>query len=154
MKKFVLILTCLLAGYLSSEAQTSLTSKTITMEKVSPNIYVRNIKQTIDFYKQLGFDVLTAVPDKGNPVFVLMRCGAVTFMFQTFESIGNTLPLISRNDGGSLLLYIKVANISALFVKIKDKVTIVHGLEKTFYGATEFSIIDNNKYLLTFAEYE
>ena len=28
------------------------------------------------------------------------------------------------------------------------------GLEKTFYGATEFSIIDNNDYLLTFAEQE
>jgi len=47
-----------------------------------------------------------------------------------------------------------VENISALFVKIKDKVAIVHGLEKTFYGATEFSIVDNNNYLLTFAEYE
>jgi uncharacterized glyoxalase superfamily protein PhnB len=83
-----------------------------------------------------------------------MRCGGVTFMFQTFESIGNTLPLISRNDGGSLLLYIKVENIHALFVKIKDKATILHGIEKTFYGATEFSIKDNNDYLLTFAEYE
>lgn len=154
MKKFALILNGLLAGYLSTEAQTPLSSKAITMETVSPNIYVRNIKQTVDFYKQLGFDVLTTVPDKGDPVFVLMRCGGVTFMFQTFESIGNTLPLISRNDGGSLLLYIKVENISALFVKIKDKVAIVHGLEKTFYGATEFSIVDNNNYLLTFAEYE
>jgi hypothetical protein len=27
---------------------------------------------------------------------------------------------------------------------------VIKGLEKTFYGATEFSIEDNNGYLLTF----
>ena len=75
-------------------------------------------------------------------------------MFQTFKSIENTLPMVSRMDGGSLLLYIKVKNIRGLFEEVKGKVTIVHGLEKTFYGATEFSIKDNNNYLLTFAENE
>jgi uncharacterized glyoxalase superfamily protein PhnB len=154
MKNFTLILTCLLAGCLSLQAQTTLTTKPITLENISPNIYVRNIRQTVEFYKLLGFEIVTTVPDKGDPVFVLMRCGGVRFMFQTFESIGNTLPQISRNDGGSLLLYIKVENIRALFEKIKDKVTVLVGLEKTFYGATEFSIKDNNNYMLTFAEYE
>jgi uncharacterized glyoxalase superfamily protein PhnB len=33
-------------------------------------------------------------------------------------------------------------------------VTVVKGLEKQFYGATEFSIKDNNGYVLTFAEDE
>jgi hypothetical protein len=37
---------------------------------------------------------------------------------------------------------------------IKDKVTVLKGLEKTFYGATEFSILDNNGYVLTFADDE
>jgi uncharacterized glyoxalase superfamily protein PhnB len=124
------------------------------METISPNIYVRNIQQTIDLYKLMGFEIVTTVPDKGDPIFVMMRCEGVTFMFQTFESIGDTLPMVSRHDGGSLLLYIKVKNIRVLFENIKDKVPVVHGLEKTFYGATEFSVKDNNNYLLTFAEHE
>jgi len=124
------------------------------METISPNIYVRNIQQTIDLYKIMGFEIVTTVPEKGDPIFVMMRCGGVTFMFQTFESIGDTLPLVSRIDGGSLLLYINVKNIRALFEKIKDKVPVVQGLEKTFYGATEFSVKDNNNYLLTFAEHD
>jgi hypothetical protein len=33
-------------------------------------------------------------------------------------------------------------------------VNVIKELEKTFYGATEFSIEDNNGYLLTFAEDE
>lgn len=131
-----------------------MTDKAIVLENISPNIYVRNIKQTIDLYQLIGFEIVTAVPEKGDPIFVLMRCGGVTFMFQTFDSIGDAMPLVSRNDGGSLLLYIKVKNISELFKKIENKVTVLHGLEKTFYGATEFSVKDNNNYLLTFAEHE
>ena len=75
-------------------------------------------------------------------------------MFQTFESLGEDLPQINRKNGGSLLFYIQLKNIREFFNKIQNKVNILKGLEKTFYGATEFSILDNNGYILTFAEDE
>jgi uncharacterized glyoxalase superfamily protein PhnB len=84
----------------------------------------------------------------------MMTNGKVTFMFQTFESLADELPGISRTKGGALLLYNNLANIQSFFDQIKDKVTVLKGLEKTFYGATEFSILDNNNYVLTFAEHE
>jgi uncharacterized glyoxalase superfamily protein PhnB len=80
--------------------------------------------------------------------------GSVTFMFQTFESLANDLPEISRTNGASQLLYINLKNINAFFEEIKDKVTVLKGLETTFYGATEFSILDNNNFVLTFAEHQ
>lgn len=124
------------------------------METVSPNLYVKDLQETISFYKILGFQIITEVPDNGNPVFVLMMNGSVTFMFQTFASIESMLPVVSRQNGGSLLLYIKVENIRWFYEDIKDKVTVLQGLETTFYGATEFSIQDNNNFMLTFAEDE
>lgn len=124
------------------------------MKSVSPNIFVKDINKTIDFYKQLGFSLTTTVPEEGNFIFVMMTCGNVTFMFQTFESLGSELPAISRHDGGSLLLYIQTEGIRKFYDQIKDKVTVVKGLEKTFYGATEFAILDINNYILTFAEDE
>ena len=124
------------------------------METVSPNIFVTDIKQTINFYKQLGFNVVTTVPEQGDIIWAMMTCGNVTFMFQTFESLGNDLPVISRQNGGSLLLYIQITEIIKFFDQIKDNVKVVKKHEKTFYGATEFSIEDNNGYLLTFAEDE
>jgi uncharacterized glyoxalase superfamily protein PhnB len=134
-------------------AQTKLAgNEPASMESVSPNIFVRDIKATIDFYKILGFKVATTVPEGNDPVFVMMTCGTATFMFQTFRSIENSLPIISRTDGASLLLYIKVKDIRSLYEKIKDRIPILHEMEKTFYGATEFSIKDNNNYLLTFAQ--
>jgi uncharacterized glyoxalase superfamily protein PhnB len=125
------------------------------MQTVSPNIFVYDIKSTIAYYEKLGFRVITSVPDdNGEMVFVLMMNETTTFMFQTFKSIENKLPSVSRTNGGSLLLYIQMKGIRAFFEKIKDQVAIHSGLEKTFYGATEFSVIDPNNFLLTFAEDE
>jgi len=68
--------------------------------------------------------------------------------------LGDELPEINRTSGGSLLLYIQVSKIRDLFAKVSSEISILKGLEKTFYGATEFSILDNNGYVLTFAEDE
>ena len=124
------------------------------MDTVSPNFFVKDLKQTIGFYEMLGFELKLTVPETGDFVFALMSCGNVTFMFQTFSSLADELPEINRQDGGSLLLYIKTQNIRTFFESLKGKVTVIKGLEKTFYGSTEFSIKDNNGYVLTFAEDE
>ena len=138
------------------------------LDSLSPNLFVRDIRSTIEFYKILGFHLIMSVPGEGKGegegegedegkdelVWAMVTSGKVTFMFQTFQSLGDTLPQISRQDGGSLLFYIKIQQIRAFFESIKDKVNVVHGLQKTFYGATEFSITDPNNYLLTFAEDE
>ncbi|MBS1542192.1 MAG: glyoxalase [Bacteroidetes bacterium] len=124
------------------------------MESLTPNIFVREINKTIDYYQQLGFSVSARVPENGVPVWVMMNCGDVNIMFQTFQSVEGTLPVVSRVDGGSLLLYIKMKGTRVFYNRIKDHVDILSGLEKTFYGATEFSIRDLNNYMLTFAEDE
>jgi uncharacterized glyoxalase superfamily protein PhnB len=124
------------------------------MESLSPNLFVKDMNETIEFYKTLGFNLVMNVPETGDFVWAMMTRGSVSFMFQTFASLGDTLPDVSRAGGGSLLLYIKLKNIRAFFDSVKDKVTVIQGLEKTFYGATEFSIKDNNGFLLTFAEDE
>ena len=125
------------------------------MESLSPNIFVDNMNETIEFYRSIGFQMVMTVPEAGeDPVWAMLTNGGVTVMFQTFGSLGEDLPEISRNNGGSLLFYIKLKNIRAFFEEIKDKVKVLKGLEATFYGATEFSILDNNNYVLTFAEDE
>ena len=124
------------------------------MESLSPNIFVHDLNKTIEFYKILGFSIVTTVPESGELDWAMMSCGKVTVMFQTFKNLADKLPEISRKDGGSLLLYIQLTGIRGFFETIKNKVPILHGLEKTFYGATEFSVKDNNGYVLTFAEDE
>lgn len=127
-------------------------SKFKTMESLTPTIFVKDMNATIAFYKQLGFETVMTVPETGNPDWAMMMNGSVTMMFQTFASLGGALAEVNRKDGGSLLFYIKLKGIHAFHEKIKGNSKVVAGLNKTFYGATEFSIVDNNGYVLTFAE--
>ncbi len=129
------------------------------MESLAPNIFVKDMNATIAFYKQLGFETIMTVPDpdsnrEGDFDWVMMMKEGVTFMFQTFASLGEVLPEINRTNGGSLLFYIKLKGIRAFHDQVKSKAKVIVELSKTFYGATEFSIVDNNGYVLTFAEDE
>ncbi|MCO5947299.1 glyoxalase [Mucilaginibacter flavidus] len=125
------------------------------MESISPNIFTHNMRETVAFYDALGFQIVMNMPETGDRFdWVMMVNGSVTMMFQSFSSLGEELPEISRQNGASQLLYIKIKKIREYFEKIKYQVTVLKGLEITFYGATEFSILDNNNYVLTFAEDE
>jgi uncharacterized glyoxalase superfamily protein PhnB len=123
------------------------------MSSLSPNIYVENVQTTIDYYQQLGFSVVMIVPEEGiNPVWVMMQREDVTIMFESYANIEGRLPQIKRSNGGSLLFYVKVRGVEQYFESIKGFANVLHPLQKTFYGATEFSIEDCNGYVLTFAD--
>lgn len=123
------------------------------MSSFSANIYVNDVKSSIEFYKLLGFTVVMSVPEDGlNPVWVMMQREEVTIMFESFANIEGKLPQINRTSGGSLLFYIKVEQVESYFESIKNHVNVLQPLQKTFYGATEFSIEDCNGFVLTFAD--
>jgi len=124
------------------------------METLTPNFFVHNINETVRFYERLGFRETARVPESGDVIWLMMQCGDVNIMMQTFESLGDKLRMVNRTNGGSLLLYIKTKNIRSLYNQLTGDPCVVTALEKTFYGATEFSVLDNNNYLLTFAEDE
>ncbi|MDP1676992.1 MAG: VOC family protein [Bacteroidota bacterium] len=124
------------------------------METLTPNIFVKDMNRTIEFYTMLGFTVTLSVPEKGEYDWVMMTNGSVTMMFQTFANLGSELPDVKRSNGGSLIFYIKMKQIRSFFESIKGKVYVVQEIHKTFYGATEFAIKDCNDYILTFAEDE
>lgn len=125
------------------------------MQSLAPNIFVGDMNATIAFYQKLGFQITNSVPDSGDYVWVMMTSGKVTIMFQSFESLKDELPEISREQSsGPLLLYIQTQDIRTFYLEVSKFAKVIKGLEKTFYGATEFTIQDNNGIVLTFAEDE
>jgi predicted lactoylglutathione lyase len=124
------------------------------MESATSNFFVNDIQATIRFYTKLGFTVVNAVPNEQEAVWVMMQAGAVTMMFQNYESLGGELPQILRESGCSMLTYIQVKQIRKMRSELSSEISVLKELNKTFYGATEFSIVDNNGYVLTFAEDE
>ncbi|MBX7183442.1 MAG: VOC family protein [Bacteroidia bacterium] len=125
------------------------------MNTITPNLFVKDLSKSLIFYQNLGFSVVNRVPEEGDPVWAMLKCGEVVIMLQSLDSLGEELPEIKRSRGGALLLYIQIKGIRTFFDKLQAQpIPILKGLEKTFYGATEFSIADPDDFVLTFAEDE
>jgi uncharacterized glyoxalase superfamily protein PhnB len=135
------------------------------MKKLTPNLMVKDVKETVEFYKNiLGFElvmavpetqdgVLTEIPTDKKVVYALVKNNSVEIMFQTEKSLKDDVPAFANvHIGASISLYVEVENLEDFYSKAKDKVEIVKDLFTTWYGMKEFYIRDNNGYILCFAQ--
>ena len=134
-------------------------------KKLTPNISVKNVRDTVLFYQDiLGFKLEMVVPNDRNIIekslsedeiydYAMMSKDEVFVMFLEENSLKKDIPLFKDiTQGASLLFYIDVEDINAVYDSLRDKVEIVKKLEKTWYGMKEFYIKDCNGYILGFGE--
>jgi len=136
-----------------------------TMKKLNPNLMVKDVKKTVEFYqKNLGFQLIMAVPETQDGilneipvdkkvVYALVKNGDVEIMFQAEKSFKEDVPVLKDAQiGASCTFYIELENVEDFYNSIKDKVDVVKEIFTTWYGMKEFYIRDNNGYILTIAE--
>ncbi len=123
-------------------------------KSITPNLMVENVEETVKFYERLGFSATATVPkDGGGLQFAIMLKENLMLMFQDRESLTGEYPILSvPKTQPSVSLYIVVDSVNTYYENMKDSYTVESALHKTFYGATEFAIRDNNGYILTFTE--
>jgi len=119
-----------------------------------PNLMVKDVEKTIDFYTNvLSFNVLATVPEKSPFVFAMVNANGIIISFQEEKSIKEEYPQLEKYpQGGCLTLYIHVTDVNGLYEKVKGKAKIAKEMHKTLYETTEFAIEDCNGYILTFAQ--
>lgn len=130
------------------------------MKNLAPNLMVADVNKTAEFYQQVfGFQVIEKVPDMAEPdsgkwQFAILHLGGVTIMLQNQRTLIEDIPSFANQPiGGTMTLYIDVEDVRSLFEKVKSHVTLFkEGLYETFYGTTEFTMVDPNGYILTFAQ--
>lgn len=124
------------------------------LKDLTPNLMVKDVNQTVDFYRDhLGFTLSMSVPDTGTFSWALMHHEEISIMFQTQESLAEDLPLVNtRTSMGGALFYLNVEGIHEWYEKLKEVTTVLSPPAEKFYGATEFSFLDCNGYIITFAE--
>jgi uncharacterized glyoxalase superfamily protein PhnB len=124
------------------------------ISKITPNIMVEDVNKTVEFYTQvLDFELITSVPESGQFNWAMVQNGETALMFQSRASLTEEVPLFQdRPIGGALTFYTNVADVKAWLEKLKGKVEITHELNTTFYGATEFTFLDCNGHVFTFAQ--
>lgn len=127
----------------------------MTLKDSTPNLMVKDVRKTVDFYTNiLDFNLIASVPEGGEElVFAIVQSGGAMFMFQEENSLKEEYPQLAKfPQGGGLTFYIHVSDIHGLYAKLKGKVTIAKEMHETFYGSTDFAIEDCNGYILTFSQ--
>ena len=120
------------------------------MGYISPTLAVRNMKQTIEFYKNsLGFKVGMAFPDADNPEYVDLSKDGMVLMFIPAENIG-----IGSEEklGVGVNIYMQIdGDIDEYYNELKNKgVKIVVDIKDEPYGIRDFTVEDIDGYKLTF----
>ena len=123
-------------------------------QKLTPNLVVADVARSVAYYRDvLGCELTQTVPDAAPYVFATVRSGSVEIFLNAREAAEAEYPaLVERPIGGTLTLFIEIADIHGLHESLKDRVTIVMPLEKKWYGVTEFAIADPDGWVITFAQ--
>lgn len=122
------------------------------MQEIISNFMTDDMSATLSFYRDvLGFKVTNSVPDEEPYTWVSLGKDKGSIMFQTRESLNNDFGVWADDPlGATINLYIIVEDIKALYSQVQGKAELVKELNKTFYNMQEFTIKDNNGYVLTF----
>ncbi|UOY06846.1 VOC family protein [Muricauda sp. SCSIO 64092] len=133
--------------------------------KLTPNLEVTNIRETIAFYQSvLGFSLVMAVPETQDGieqtlaeakeyVYALVRKDSVEMMFQRTDSFKEDVPLAKDlSMGASVSFYMEIDGLDRFYEQIKGRGLHPTELKTAWYGMREFYLTDNNGYILGFAE--
>lgn len=120
------------------------------MGYLSPMLAVRNMKETIEFYKNtLGFKMGMAFPDADNPEYADLSKDGMVLMFIPAKDhgIGSEEKL-----GIGVYLYMEIdGNIDEYYAELKNKgVNIMADIKDEPYGIRDFTVEDPDGYRLTF----
>ena len=127
-----------------------------TLNKLTPNLIVANVDRSLCVLRRrAGIHKAGTVPDASPLVFASVGSGPVEIFLNAPEPAVAEYPAFKdRPIGGTLTLFIDVADIHAAYESLKDRVQVVMPLEKKWYGVTEFAFTDPDGYVITFAERE
>ncbi len=120
------------------------------MGYLSPTLAVRNMRETIEFYKNsLGFEMGLVFPDANNPRYAELSKDGMVLMFISAKDckIGSEEKL-----GIGVNLYMQIdGDIDEYYQELKRRrVKIAVDIADEPYGIRDFTVEDINGYQLTF----
>jgi len=120
------------------------------MGYISPTLAARNMKQTIEFYKNsLGFKMGMVFPDADNPEYADLSKDGMVLMFIPAANIG-----IGSQEklGVGLNIYMQIdGDIDEYHNELRNKgVKIAVDIKDEPYGIRDFTVEDIDGYRLTF----
>ena len=124
-----------------------MTATTHIGTRLVPALLVRDMSETLKFYRRLGFRLTGCHPAEADATWAEVQRDAVVFQFHT-EPPGATPP----TPVCSGTFYLFPQSVTLLADELRGKVEFAWGPEVMDYGAREFGVQDPNGYYLAFSE--
>lgn len=142
-----------LSGLVSGQAKTEEINRHMTVKRITPVLYVKEIEPCVTFWvDRLGFQKTAEVPDGQRLGFVILQKDGTEIMYQSFASAEKDAPTAAREiNGGRTFLYVEVDKLEPIMDAMKGA-NIVIPLRTTFYGAKEIGVKDPAGHVIVFAE--
>lgn len=116
-------------------------------QRVVPALLVKDMAETLAWYRQLGFGLAGCHPDEQRATWAEVERDGVVLQFHTEASCGTPPEPVCS---GTFYLYPE--SVSALADELRGKVEFAWGPEVMEYGMHEFGLQDPNGYYLAFTE--
>lgn len=112
-----------------------------------PMIHVPDVRATVDWYRDIGFEVSETYGDGDDGLScAILSYGTSSVMFNAGGRRGTE----RRRE---VDLYIYVADVDTMFHRLEARANLIEGPHETFYGMREFIIRDVNGFSITFAQH-
>jgi len=108
-------------------------------------IHVPDVRQTVDWYKSIGFQLARTNEDHGEMDWAKLTFGNSELMF---SAAGKA----STERRREVDLYITADDVDEIFRRLEEQAEIVEKPYDTFYGMHEFTIRDCNGFWITFGQ--
>lgn len=125
-----------------------------TFASVTPNLLVRDVKKSTEFYRDvLGFTMGETVPDREPFVFVWMKHGEVSVFLNDIKAAEHDYPPAAKMpQGGTAALFFIITDVDGYYAMVAPKAHVIMPLKTQFYGMREFAVTDPDGHIITFAE--
>lgn len=126
--------------------------------KIIPELSVTNLKNSLKFYKTIGFKIEYERPENR---FAFISLGEIQFMLQEItENDKWTVALLTYPFGNGINFQLEVNNLDEIYTNVKsNNYKITFDIETNWYrqnnkllGNKEFLVQDPDGYLLRFSE--
>ena len=116
-------------------------------QKVVPMIHVPDVRETVDWYESIGFNVVARYGNETDDglSFAIVSFGDGQVMF-------NQDGEMSDKRRREVDLYVYADDIDKIYSRLKDRVDVVEDPHDTFYGMREVIIRDLNRFWITFGQ--
>ncbi len=125
------------------------------MKSITPLFYVKDIDQSIEFYKtRLGFPLNSLETEKGQTVYADFKVGSTLLMLvpQDLAPEQEKGRLVKGEKGVGVELFIAKENLKGYYEKLKSSVPVIYPLETKPYGYMEFAVADPDGYRIGFSQ--